>query len=173
LGRSEKHGNKYVTPGGKQDKADSGPIDCIVRELNEEIGVNVEPGEFKHIGTATDLTRDIRLVEKDAKLRELLDIARTTELERMSNDRSLPIICAYGVNDELYSVPVSRSSGANSEELTDVTWVDVRNLSSSDIGAGHDVVLLAYREMLEQEKTQLRVLDNFSDVSAEFAMRYS
>jgi 8-oxo-dGTP pyrophosphatase MutT (NUDIX family) len=147
---SAKH-PKPVMPGGKMEQQDAANgleqagLLCITRELEEEIGTL--PENIRYVGMATDPARDVRVVP-------------CSKLENCVTSPALPqgispdakIRASYGTPDYIYAATVDETAIRPTEELSAPRFIDIRTLKPGDLSAGHDVVALTYRKMLDQKQ---------------------
>jgi ADP-ribose pyrophosphatase YjhB (NUDIX family) len=166
VGSSKKH-PKPVIPGGKIELCE-GPANsatalvCIERETEEEVGVKlVNP---RLIGVATDPTRDVRVVPFSK-----IKTAVTEPLLPQTTPDDRHIRASYGCPD--YIFVGTANAATDSDELKGVHYIDIRTLSIGDLSAGHDVVVLLYRQMLDDGADRLPVgsMENFQEDRARLA----
>jgi hypothetical protein len=61
----------------------------------------------------------------------------------------------YGCPDYIFVGEVDEATlSKDTEELKGVRFIDIRDLQPGDLAAGHDVIVLTYRDMLDAGKTQ-------------------
>ena len=144
---SAKH-SRPVIPGGKMEAADvqsdaaTPGLTCVLREVIEEIGTALlNP---RCIGKAVDPDRDIRLVPAE----KLINAVVTPALpESIAPDATVK--AHYGCPDYIFTGQVDEAAISSTEELKRVRFVDIRTLGAGDLSAGHDVIVAAYRQMLD------------------------
>lgn len=169
---SEKH-PKPVIPGGKIDRVDVEENDsclsdagqrCIVREADEETGLNLE--HPKLIGKAEDSTRDIRVVPYSKVKESVID-----PILPDNTPYNTKITASYGCPDFIYTDTVNETDLSDTEELSGMRFIDIRTLKPGELSAGHDVVVLSYREMLNNswDKMHQSRLNNFAQDRATFS----
>jgi 8-oxo-dGTP pyrophosphatase MutT (NUDIX family) len=154
---SQKH-SKPIIPGGKieREEAFDKGLNCIQREVMEEVGTSLQNPEL--IGVAGDITRDIRIVPF-SKIKEAL----TDPLIPHDTFHDVLIKAHYGCPDYIYRGTVDECFIQNTEELNNLRFIDIRKLELGDLSAGHDVILLVYRKMLDENEPYLSAhsLQNF------------
>lgn len=145
---SAKH-PRPVIPGGKVEVGDDQSdrsipgLSCILRETLEEIGTPLlNP---RYIGKAEDPDRNIRLVTASTLASVVVFPALPAGIAADS------IVKAhYGCPGHLFVGHVDESALTDTEELKRARFVDIRTLGPGDLSAGHDVVVLTYRRMLDE-----------------------
>ncbi len=162
-----------VLPGGKMETADlvadgdNPGLSCVLREIKEEIGTDLlNP---KYIGKATDPDRDIRLVPP-SKLTAAVVVP--TLPSNLPDDGKVK--AHYGCPDHLFVGQVDETALTTTEELRNLKFIDIRTLGLGDLSAGHDVVVLAYRDMLDRGGFSLpeTALKNFALEGEYFARHF-
>ena len=146
VGKSNKHALP-VLPGGKIDQADilsasvlEAATTCITRELREEVHcASVHPVLFEIMN---DRMRDPRVVSVSS-LRGTLAEHLVQDLEDSAKVRA-----CYGVPDYIFVVNVDRESVSPSSELTQLYWLDARDIESDTLSAGHGDVARRYLQSL-------------------------
>ena len=148
IGDSEKH-TLPVLPGGKLEAADisaEGPpgLRCVVREVQEEIGAKLRNARL--VAIATDPDRDIRLVKPSRLAGALVSPPLALHLPD-----SVCVKAHYGCPDYIFVGSVREEDIKPSEELKNPRFVPISSLDAGSLSAGHDVLVLWYRIMLEQK----------------------
>jgi 8-oxo-dGTP pyrophosphatase MutT (NUDIX family) len=146
VGESKKHKGPVIM-GGKVEVCDGVPgvelrdaaYSCIVRELDEEIGIKAKNPKF--LFQITDPNLDIRVVPFQ-KLQGCLGI----EAGKYAPEQE--IRAHYGVPDFIFHVEVRPDEFQKSEELDNLRFIDVRTDAIYSMGAGHAVVAKRYRDIL-------------------------
>jgi 8-oxo-dGTP pyrophosphatase MutT (NUDIX family) len=153
VAKSAKH--KFpVIPGGKVERSDLSAdaetpgLSCVVREVEEEIGTKLlNP---RYLGKATDPDRDIRVVPAKKVAEAVVEPQLPSGISEDAMVRA-----HYGCPDYIFVGEVDESAiSKDTEELSDVRFIDIRELQPGELSAGHDVVVLTYRAMLDAGKTQ-------------------
>jgi 8-oxo-dGTP pyrophosphatase MutT (NUDIX family) len=149
---SAKH-PRPVIPGGKMDETDRengepSPVACLRRETFEEVDTEVLNPRL--IGRATDPERDVRFVPP-AKLRGVMV---SNPLPEDLSETSV-VKAHYGTPDYIFVGQVDPSKVHETEELKNPRFIDIRTLKPGDLSAGHDVIVLWYRRMLESGASSL------------------
>ena len=168
---SAKH-PRPVLPGGKVEakdlQADGGSpgLTCVLREVLEEIGTSLLTPRY--VGKATDPDRDIRLVPPS----KLAGAVVTPPLPENLPSQG-KVKAHYGCPDYLFVGQVDEKALTATEELKGLRFVDIRTLGPGDVSAGHDVIVLTYRKMLEHGATQMEAgaLRNFAVERDRFVAR--
>lgn len=144
-----------VLPGGKLEAIDltgaseeQAALCCVLREVTEELGTELL--DARAIGKASDPDRDIRLVPVSKLSGAVVSPALDESL-----DASATVKAHYGCPDYIFVGYVDESAIRATEELDDQHFVDIRTLGPGDLSAGHDVVVLAYRAMLDRGESAL------------------
>jgi 8-oxo-dGTP pyrophosphatase MutT (NUDIX family) len=153
VAKSAKH--KFpVIPGGKVERSDISAdaetpgLSCVVREVEEEIGTKLLNPHY--LGKATDPDRDIRVVPAKKVAEAVVEPQLPSDISEDAMVRA-----HYGCPDYIFVGEVDESAiSKNTEELSDVQFIDIRDLQPGELSAGHDVVVLTYRAMLDAGKTQ-------------------
>jgi 8-oxo-dGTP pyrophosphatase MutT (NUDIX family) len=151
VGESPKHGGRLVLPGGKieiTDEADRGNrgLSTLRREVPEEVGAKV--WSSRYIGKAVDPTRDVRR-KSVGELDGVTTSPPISTFRTGAGDTSL-LLAHYGNPDYLYVCTVDEAAVRSSDELHNVRFEDVETLVRGEFAAGHDVLVLWYREMQAQ-----------------------
>lgn len=115
---------------------------CILRETEEEIDTTLN--DPKLIGIARDPSRDVRTVPFSK-----VKLSQTFPALPKDTSDDEQIQASYGCPDYIYTGFVDESALGDTEELSGVRFIDIRNLEPNGLSAGHDVVVLSYREMLD------------------------
>jgi 8-oxo-dGTP pyrophosphatase MutT (NUDIX family) len=150
---SAKH-SKPVIPGGKVEREDihsdgrTPGSSCVRREVLEEIGVDL--ANLEYIGKAVDPERDIRLVPPSKLATTLVHPPLPADLPSDAT-----IKAHYGCPDYIFVGTVDENSVAESEELKNLRFINIREIGLGDLSAGHDIIVLWYRRMLDNGETQL------------------
>ena len=153
VGYSRKHA-KPVIPGGKIEKEDmtgdlqEAGIICVLRETEEEIGTSLQ--NPRYIGEAVDAKRDVRTVPY-SKIKTAIIVPALPE----NTPETAQIRASYGCPDFIYTGSIDESSLIPTEELSGLRFIDSRSLQVGDLSAGHDVVVLLYRQMLDEGQSLL------------------
>ena len=166
VARSAKHPNPII-PGGKIERDDpAGLVNapghaCVMREVKEEI--DTELLNPRYIGQANDPESDVRIVAPMKLATSVTEPALST-IDRGGVADDVPCIRArYGAPDYIYVGTVAPKAIAETEELSGLKFIDIRKLNPGELSAGHDVIVLKYRDMLDSGATHLdeRALTNF------------
>ena len=141
-----------IIPGGKQDVADCGQdrdpaLVCVLREVWEEIKAELQSPKL--IGYVTDPNRDIRIVPASV----LKGSLTSSSIEDLPDDGL--VRTHYGVPDAVHIGYIDESAMENTDELKGLRFVDIRTLAPGDLSAGHDVMVMWYRRMLDEKWTEL------------------
>ena len=142
-----------VLPGGKvelSDGADGGAAAayrCIVREGEEELGVRVR--NIRQIGCLSGLSRDIRVVPAST----LTGAVCSPPLNHTLHPESL-VRAHYGSPDFIFVGEAL--SFSSTSELTNPRYIDVRTIDEGALSAGHDVILMLYRQMIDRGTDRLQ-----------------
>lgn len=168
---SEKHPCPVI-PGGKIEVKEirngvldnEAALECCTREVMEEIGTKLINRRL--IGVATDPNRDVRIVPFSKVKTALITPALPAETP---ND--VKVRARYGCPDYIYVGAVNEDKVKDTAELTKPFFMDIRKLKPNDLSAGHDVIVLWYREMLDRgwdalPKTAMR---NFEQERQQFS----
>ena len=144
---SEKH-PKPVIPGGKVEAEDlaldagSPGLSCVLREVKEEIGaVLLNP---TYLGKAEDPDRDIRLVPAKKVASAVVKPPLPSGISADATVRA-----HYGCPDYIFVGHVDETALTDTEELKGRRFIDIREIGPGDLSAGHDVIVLTYRKMLD------------------------
>jgi ADP-ribose pyrophosphatase YjhB (NUDIX family) len=150
---SEKH-PRPVIPGGKVEHVDCAHdaatpgLRCILREVKQEIGAELR--NPRYLGKATDPDRDIRLVPAKKVMEAVVVPALPSGVSEDATVRA-----HYGCPDYIFVGEVDEATlSRDTEELKGVRFIDIRTLHPGDLSAGHDVIVLTYRDMLDAGETQ-------------------
>lgn len=149
---SEKH-PKPVIPGGKVETEDlasdarSPGLSCVLREVKEEIGTDLLDPTY--LGKAEDPDRDIRLVPAKKVASAVVEPALPAGISADAIVRA-----HYGCPDYIFVGRVDEAALADTEELKGRRFIDIRDIGPGDLSAGHDVILLTYRKMLDLGATE-------------------
>jgi ADP-ribose pyrophosphatase YjhB (NUDIX family) len=137
---SEKH-PKPVIPGGKVPG-----LSCVLREVKEEVGTELLNPTY--LGKAQDPDRDIRLVPAKKVS------SAVVEPELPNGVAADAMVKAhYGCPDYIFVGEVDEAALTDTEELKGRRFIDIRKIGPGDLSAGHDVILLTYRRMLDEGAT--------------------
>lgn len=171
VANSAKHANPVI-PGGKIERSepvgtDAAPgLECVTREAKEEAGtVLLNP---RYIGKANDPERDVRIVAPRKVATALTTPSfDTLNLEGIADDQPC-IRASYGTPDFIFVGTVDPAAVADTDELKGLRFIDIRQLKPGGLSAGHDVIVLKYREMLETGASRLdeSALTNFEATRA-------
>lgn len=149
-GRSRKHGDRLVLPGGKIDLGDLREAPdapwraAVLREVREETAL--EPTGLDLIGWASDPERDIR-VKTHADLKGALTTPALSVVAGLGLG-DLAVRAHYGNPDYVFLCTASREVPGQSAELDDIAYRDRTRLKLEDLAAGHDVIVMWYRYLL-------------------------
>lgn len=148
---SEKH-PKPVIPGGKVEREDvtsdakAPGLSCVLREVKEEVGTELFNPTY--LGKAQDPDRDIRLVPAKKVS------SAVVEPELPNGVAADAMVKAhYGCPDYIFVGEVDEAALTDTEELKGRRFIDIRKIGPGDLSAGHDVILLTYRRMLDEGAT--------------------
>lgn len=142
-----------VLPGGKveiSDGADGGAAAayrCIVREAEEELGVKLL--NIRQIGCLSAVSRDIRVVPASTLTGAVCSLPLNHTLQPESLVRA-----HYGSPDFIF-VGEAHSFRSTSE-LSNPRYIDVRTIDEGALSAGHDLILMLYRQMIERGEDRLQ-----------------
>lgn len=146
IGQSSKHENPVLS-GGKIDKCDivsksmeQCALKCIKRELFEEIGAL--PRSVRLLAVTMDSERDVRTVSVKSLLGSVVEQA----ISDLSMETS--VTGRYGVPDYLFVIEIDPATISNSNELTDLRWIDCQKIDELSLGAGHGKFVRMYLESL-------------------------
>jgi 8-oxo-dGTP pyrophosphatase MutT (NUDIX family) len=166
VAKSSKHPHPVI-PGGKIEVNDPiGPDsdpgrECVMREVEEEVGTKLL--NARYIGKAFDPERDVRVVAPKKVASALTDPPfHTIDLQGVADDQ--PCIRArYGTPDFIYVGTIDPAALMDTEELSGSEFIDIRHLQPGELSAGHDVIVLKYRDMLDSRADKLdeQALTNF------------
>jgi len=165
VGRSKKHENRFVLPGGKVEFNLDGTVEddceCAKRELEEETGLSINDVEW--IGKATDHNRDVRTVPYS----KIFKAYTEPSLTALGLDPDVLIEAHYGVPDAIYLGYYDLYEVEDENlELTERVEFNVYDVKPDLFGAGHDVIVLWYRWLL-QTGAQALPSDALRDFSAD------
>lgn len=144
---SEKH-PKPILPGGKMELSDvvgkgvHPGLNCIEREVPQEIKTPIIGARL--IGVALDPERDVRYVPVE-------NLAAAVVSPQLSTDypEGSLVKASYGCPDYIFTGVIDETQVEESSELKGSRFIDIRNLQTGDLSAGHDVIVLWYRRMLD------------------------
>ena len=109
----------------------------------------------RYIGKANDPNRDVRTVPFKKVKAALIEPPRGNfDPENKLTDDTL-VTARYGTPDSIYIGTMNPDLLGSTEEMGDFHYIDIRELSLGGLGAGHDVIVLRYREMLEKGDTTI------------------
>jgi 8-oxo-dGTP pyrophosphatase MutT (NUDIX family) len=147
VGLSHKH-SRPVLPGGKIDAADLVGINiteaakvCIVREIKEEIGVEITSVELFDIVCHGD--SDVRSVSAST----LKDTLVSSEVSQVLPD--MLVTARYGNPDYIFIGRVAPKDITPSAELYQLGFIDIRCIPSDALGAGHSEIIERYRNQIK------------------------
>jgi 8-oxo-dGTP pyrophosphatase MutT (NUDIX family) len=155
---SEKH-PLPVIPGGKIEIDDpiadgeTPGLECVLREVGEEIKAELQ--NARYIGKANDPERDVRVVLPEKVAGTLTDPPFSSIDFSECHPETARIKAHYGTPDYIYVGSVDPERIQNTEELENVRFIDIRELEVGQLSAGHDVIVLKYRQMLESGAERL------------------
>lgn len=168
VGRSKKHQDKLVLPGGKVEIRLDGTIEdeeeCALRELEEETGLVFT--DVQKIGKAIDPQRDVRVVPFGKISSALIEPPLSELIVHHAFNPEGNIEAHYGTPDTLFLgyyqgyIPTDEDL-----ELKDRFEFNIYDLKPDLFGAGHDVIILWYRWLLQTgaEALPADALINFDD----------
>lgn len=165
VGKSAKHGGRFVLPGGKVEFDLNGNVEedaeCAKRELEEETKLVI--GDIDRIGTATDPDRDIRTVPYSKVFRAHTE----PSLTQLSLPPDTLIEAHYGVPDAIFLGYYDYYNVEDTNlELSERVEFNIYDVKPELFGAGHDVVVLWYRWLMSTGAHALRS-DALRDFSAD------
>jgi len=148
VGKSRKH-PRFVLPGGKVEKGETNET-AVTREVFEETGRQVK--NLRHLGFRLDPTGDTRNTTLRALESAEYTIAKNGGAKIQPDD---PVLALYGVPDALYICTASEEVWNPTDEFAESRWMDVEEVCSDCLSAGHDVYALWYVWMLEHPNERL------------------
>ncbi len=152
IGLSTKH-SLPVLPGGKIDNSDiisTSLQQCaeitIKREIYEETSICVDKIEF--LGEWQEREQDVRTVP----VRDLRDSVIGAALKDLPDDYMVK--ARYGVPDFVFIAKFEPAPIADSVELSNLRWIDIRNFPGGvKLGAGHDAVVQYYYAQIRRRES--------------------